>query len=291
MPGAVERSVREGDAGGAVPLRPGARRLPEGAEPLRPPGPRLGDRLHVHRGAGPGDLEDPEGEPKYEHGDPGGIVLVLGILVATVGLLGGNLRALPRVLGVEARLVRRAAAPAEAAGWAVGDCARAVEAARDAGTGGDLGATPGPELVRALWVLREAGPRARGAAEAARELADRLAVLLEEAAPAAGLRNRLQAGPAARDGRGRTAPAARRRRTGRPAGTVRPDLGRPAAGTGRGARRPGGLSGLRAGPRGVPPSVRGADAARPGAPPPVPPPLTAPVRSVPGLREPSDRGA
>ncbi|GHG19471.1 hypothetical protein ACFFSH_21055 [Streptomyces filamentosus] len=126
----------------------------------------------------------------------------MGILVATVGLLGGNLRALPRVLGVEARLVRRAAALAEAAGWAAGDYARAVEAARDAGTGGDLGATPGPELVRALWVLREAGPRARGAAEAARELADRLTVLLEEAAPAAGLRNRLQAGPAARDAAG-----------------------------------------------------------------------------------------
>ncbi|MFI8326035.1 hypothetical protein [Streptomyces sp. NPDC085529] len=146
-----------------------------------------------------GDLEDPEDEPRFENGDPGGVVLGLGILIVAVGLVGGNLRALPRVLGVEARLVRRAAALAEAAGWATGDYARVVEAVREAGARGELGATPDPELVRALWVLREAGPQARQSAEAARELADRLAVLLEQAAPAAGLRNRLQAGPAARD--------------------------------------------------------------------------------------------
>lgn len=147
-----------------------------------------------------GDLYDVEAptddEADYTASDT---FLVFGVLLILIGLIGGNLRALPRVLGVEARLVRRAAALAEAAGWAAGDYAQAVEAAREAGARGELGTAPDPELVRALWVLREAGPQAHRSAEAARELADRLAVLLEQAAPAAGLRNRLQAGPAARD--------------------------------------------------------------------------------------------
>ncbi|MEV6356412.1 hypothetical protein [Streptomyces hydrogenans] len=147
-----------------------------------------------------GNLEDPEADLKFTNdSDPGGVVLGLGILAVAVGLIGGNLRALPRVLGVEARLVRRAAALADAAGWAAEDYGRALEAARDAGRRGAIGPGADPELVRALWVLREAGPQAYPAAEAALELSARLTVLLEEAAPAAGLRNRLQAGPAARD--------------------------------------------------------------------------------------------
>ncbi|MFI8514423.1 hypothetical protein ACIGHB_25180 [Streptomyces sp. NPDC085460] len=146
-----------------------------------------------------GDLEDPDAGVAFENdGDPGGIVLAWGILAIAVGLVGGNLRALPRTLGVEARLVRRATALAEAAGWTARDHERAMEAARGAGRQGEFGAAPDPELVRALWVLREAGPESRRTAQAARELSDRLAVLLEEAAPAAGLGNRLRSGPAAR---------------------------------------------------------------------------------------------
>ncbi|MFE2088403.1 hypothetical protein [Streptomyces sp. NPDC059460] len=125
-------------------------------------------------------------------------LLLLGVLLILIGLVGGNLRALPRVLGVEARLVRRATRLAEAAGWAAEDYARAVDAVRDAGRHGSLDAAPDPELVRSLWVLREAGPQAHRAAADARDLANRLRPLLREAAPAAGLRNRLQAGPAAR---------------------------------------------------------------------------------------------
>ncbi|WP_225804285.1 hypothetical protein [Streptomyces sp. NK15101] len=125
-------------------------------------------------------------------------LLLLGVLLILTGLVGGNLRALPRVLGVEARLVRRAIRLAEAAGWASEDHARAVDAVRDAGRRGELGAVPDPDLVRALWVLREAGPQARAVAATARKFAARLRPLLEKAAPAAGLSHRLRAGPAAR---------------------------------------------------------------------------------------------
>ncbi|WP_405892282.1 hypothetical protein OG612_17355 [Streptomyces sp. NBC_01527] len=124
--------------------------------------------------------------------------LLPGVLLILIGLVGGNLRALPRVLGVEARLVRRATRLAEASGWAAEDYARAVDAVRDAGRHGSLDAAPDPELVCSLWVLREAGPQTHRAAADARDLANRLRPLLEEVAPAAGLRNRLQAGPAAR---------------------------------------------------------------------------------------------
>ncbi|MFF0475792.1 hypothetical protein [Streptomyces sp. NPDC004284] len=144
-----------------------------------------------------GDLYDVEA-PVEEDLSTADTLLLLGVLLILTGLVGGNLRALPRVLGVEARLVRRAIRLAEAAGWASEDYARAVDAVRDAGRRGELGAAPDPELVRALWVLREAGPQAHEAAAIARGLADRLRPLLEQAAPAAGLGNRLQAGPTAR---------------------------------------------------------------------------------------------
>ncbi|MFD8011215.1 hypothetical protein [Streptomyces sp. NPDC058955] len=143
-----------------------------------------------------GDLEDLGAAPETAASD---VLVLFGLAFVLIGLVGGNLRALPRVLGVEARLVRRATALAEAAGRAAGDYARVVEAAREAGARGEPGGAPDPELVRALWVLKEAGPEAHRSAEAGRKLAKRLAVLLEKAAPAAGLRNRLQAGPAARD--------------------------------------------------------------------------------------------
>ena len=145
-----------------------------------------------------GDLYDFEASSEEQDFTTSDTLLLLGVLLILIGLVGGNLRALPRVLGVEARLVRRATRLAEAAGWAAEDYARAVDAVRDAGRHGSLDAAPDPELVRSLWVLREAGPQTRRAAADARNLVNRLRPLLEEAAPAAGLRNRLQAGPAAR---------------------------------------------------------------------------------------------
>ncbi|MFD8508845.1 hypothetical protein ACFV2L_39920 [Streptomyces sp. NPDC059687] len=145
-----------------------------------------------------GDLYDFEASSEEQDFTTSDTLLLLGVLLILIGLVGGNLRALPRVLGVEARLVRRATRLAEAAVWAAEDYARAVDAVRDAGRHGSLDAAPDPELVRSLWVLREAGPQTRRAAADARNLVNRLRPLLEEAAPAAGLRNRLQAGPAAR---------------------------------------------------------------------------------------------
>ncbi|MEV8587415.1 hypothetical protein AB0424_10830 [Streptomyces sp. NPDC051180] len=144
-----------------------------------------------------GDLDDVEADPE-EDLSTSDALLVVGVLLIVTGLAGGNLRALPRVLGVEARLVRHAIRLAEAAGRTSEDYARAVDAVRDAGRRGELGTAPDPELARALWVLREAGPEAHAAAANARELADRLRPLLEKAAPAAGLRDGLRAGPAAR---------------------------------------------------------------------------------------------
>ncbi|MFJ8614060.1 hypothetical protein ACIRH0_43865 [Streptomyces sp. NPDC093675] len=145
-----------------------------------------------------GDLYDFEASSEEQDFTTSDTLLLLGVLLILIGLVGGNLRALPRVLGVEARLVRRATRLAEAAGWAAEDYARAVDAVRDAGRHGSLDAAPDPELVRSLWVLREAGPQTRRAAADAQDLVNRMRPLLEEAAPAAGLRNRLQAGPTAR---------------------------------------------------------------------------------------------
>ncbi|MGW9453373.1 hypothetical protein [Streptomyces sp. NPDC055632] len=133
-------------------------------------------------------------------------LLVAGVLLVAVGLVGGNLRALPRVLGVEARLLRRAARLSASAGWAAGDYERAVAAVHEAkrhavlprNADGIPDGVPGPRLVTTLWVLREAGPQAREAAVLGRQLAARLDGLLDDAAPAAGLRSMLRAGPTAR---------------------------------------------------------------------------------------------
>lgn len=133
---------------------------------------------------------------------PADAFLLSGVLLVAVGLVGGNLRALPRVLGVEARLVRRAARLSASAGWAAEDYERAVaavhEAKRHAVLPRNADGIPGPRLVTTLWVLREAGPQAREAAVAGRRLSARLDGLLDDAAPAAGLRSMLRAGPTAR---------------------------------------------------------------------------------------------
>ncbi|MGW4087307.1 hypothetical protein ACWEGS_30200 [Streptomyces sp. NPDC004822] len=130
------------------------------------------------------------------------ILLALGTPLIAVGLVGGNLRALPRVLGVQSRLVRRATGLSEAARRVAEEYERAVAAVRDASR---LESLPqeadgglGSRLVTSLWILREAGPEAGEIAAAGRELADRLHGPLQAAAPAAGLRTMLQIGPAAR---------------------------------------------------------------------------------------------
>lgn len=146
-----------------------------------------------------GNLEDLAAEPDLGYAD--GFVLS-GVPLIALGLIGGNLRALPRVLGVEARLVRRATRLSEAAALAAEDYQRAVAAVREAGRHGVLpraaGSGPAAPLVTALWLLREAGPPARETAVLGTRLTKQLRGLLDDAAPAAGLRSRLQAGPTAR---------------------------------------------------------------------------------------------
>jgi hypothetical protein len=56
----------------------------------------------------------------------------------------------------------------------------------------------GSPLLTALWVLRQAGPRAPATAAHGRALAERLDGPLRDAAPAAGLGRMLRAGPVAR---------------------------------------------------------------------------------------------
>ncbi|WP_327593372.1 hypothetical protein [Streptomyces chartreusis] len=150
-------------------------------------------------GSDRGNLEDLAAEPDLGYSD---VFLLLGAPLIALGLLGGNLRALPRVIGVEARLVRRATRLSEAAQWAAEDYERAVAAVREAECRGVLPqASDGAldaRLVTALWVLREAGPQARETAVLGRKLVKQMHGLLDDAAPAAGLRGMLKAGPTAR---------------------------------------------------------------------------------------------
>jgi len=145
-----------------------------------------------------GNLEDLSAEPGLRHSD---VFLLLGSALIAVGLIGGNLRALPRVLGVEAQLVRRATRLSEAAERAAEDYERAVAAAREAARHGVLSSEGGPDarLVTALWLLREAGPQARETAALGRKLTNQLHGLLDDAALAAGVRTMMQAGPTARE--------------------------------------------------------------------------------------------
>ncbi|MFC7983389.1 hypothetical protein [Streptomyces sp. NPDC057336] len=130
------------------------------------------------------------------------VFLLFGTLLIAVGLVGGNLRALPRILGVQSRLIRRATELSEAAKAAAEDYGRAVAEVEEAGRHevlpNDADSSTGSGLVTALWVLREAGPQARETAALGRKLTGRFHGLLDDAAPATGLRSMLQAGPAAR---------------------------------------------------------------------------------------------
>ncbi|MFD7977891.1 hypothetical protein [Streptomyces sp. NPDC059071] len=125
---------------------------------------------------------------------------VLGMLLTVVGLVGGNIRALPRLSEAEPRLLRRAAELRDAAAWVARDHDRAVTAVRAAWEEGprSLEAARDTELLRALRVLVEAGPAAREAARAGRRLAAHLDLLLEDAAPVADYRTVLRAGPESR---------------------------------------------------------------------------------------------
>ncbi|MFF8600338.1 hypothetical protein ACF065_09400 [Streptomyces sp. NPDC015232] len=127
-------------------------------------------------------------------------LVVLGLLLVLVGLVGGNIRALPRLNDAEPRLLRRAAELREAAFRVTQDHERAVLAVRAAWEEGPrpLETARGTELLRALWVLVEAGPAAREAAATGRRLSGCLDLLLEDAAPAAGYRSVLRAGPESR---------------------------------------------------------------------------------------------
>ncbi|MFJ2398165.1 hypothetical protein ACIOTI_36235 [Streptomyces sp. NPDC087843] len=146
-----------------------------------------------------GNLEDLATEHDPVFAD---FLLLLGTPLMALGLLGGNLRALPRILGVQKRLIHRANKLAATATSAVEDYERAVAAVEEAGRhdalphGTDSGSNS--QLITALWVLREAGPQARKTAAFGRNLTDQLHQLLNDAAPAAGLRSMLQAGPVAR---------------------------------------------------------------------------------------------
>ncbi|MFE5140695.1 hypothetical protein ACFRDV_23965 [Streptomyces fagopyri] len=146
-----------------------------------------------------GNLEDLAAESDFGYSDD---FLLLGAALIALGLIGGNLRALPRVLGAEARLIRRAARLSEAAEWAAEDYEKAVETVREAGRHGVLSqasdADPDARLVTTLWLLREAGPQARETAALGQQLTNQLHGLLDDAAPAAGVRSMLQAGPRAR---------------------------------------------------------------------------------------------
>ncbi|WP_405715668.1 hypothetical protein OG264_38335 [Streptomyces xanthophaeus] len=146
-----------------------------------------------------GKLDDFAADPAARASD---VLLALGAPLIALGLIGGNLRALPRVLGTEAGVVRRAARLSEAAEMAASDYERAVAAVRDAARDGvlsqDCAGGSGAGLVTALWLAREAGPEARETAALGRQVAEQLRGLLDDAAPAAGVRNMLQAGPRAR---------------------------------------------------------------------------------------------
>ncbi|MFE0352765.1 hypothetical protein ACFW2I_04635 [Streptomyces nigra] len=137
-----------------------------------------------------------------EASSPPEVLLMLGTPLIAVGLVGGNLRALPRVLGVQTRLIRRATNLSEAAGRVAEEYERAIAVVREADRletlPPDAGNGLGSPLVTALWVLREAGPETGETAAAARALADRLHGPLQAAAPAARLGTMLQIGPAAR---------------------------------------------------------------------------------------------
>ncbi|MFD3484813.1 hypothetical protein [Streptomyces sp. NPDC058665] len=127
-----------------------------------------------------------------------------GLLLTAVGIAGGGFGVVMRASGVAPAAVRRARLLRDAANAVAEDHERAVAAVRTAWTPlrRELAsvplesARPGPRttaLVLALQVLVEAGPQARSAAKAGRELSSSLDPLLADAAPAGRYRDMLRA--------------------------------------------------------------------------------------------------
>lgn len=128
--------------------------------------------------------------------DTGGITLADGLLgggliLLVTGFLGGNIRSLARTTSVNPDVVRRARRLRDAAALVAQDHRLAVEAVREAWS--PEAALTDPELLAALRVLVEAGPRAHKVAAAAAALTARLDPLLAAAAPAATRRTMLAA--------------------------------------------------------------------------------------------------
>ncbi|MFG1807342.1 hypothetical protein [Streptomyces sp. NPDC049040] len=119
-------------------------------------------------------------------------LLLAGLLATIVGAVGGNIRALARMTGVNPAIVGRARRLRDAAALVAEDHRRALEAVRDAWT--PQVALTDPELLAALRVLVEAGVHGRKVATTGADLANRLDALLTDAAPAAGRRQMLAAG-------------------------------------------------------------------------------------------------
>ncbi|MET9954713.1 hypothetical protein ABZ135_24650 [Streptomyces sp. NPDC006339] len=120
-----------------------------------------------------------------------------GVLLSVAGLVGGGVRRLPPFAGVDPRLLSRATGLRDAAARAAMDHDRAEAAVRAAWEENRPG-PHGTELAAVLRTLAEAGPPAREAARAGRELARRLDGLLADAAPAAGYGAMLRAGAESR---------------------------------------------------------------------------------------------
>ncbi|MFD4765415.1 hypothetical protein [Streptomyces niveus] len=127
-----------------------------------------------------------------------------GLLLTAAGIAGGGFGALIRASGVDPAAVRRARQLRDTANTVAEDHERAAEAVRAAWAPlrRELAsvplesAPPGPRttaLVLALQVLVEAGPEARSAADAGRELRSRLDPLLSDATPALRYQDMLRA--------------------------------------------------------------------------------------------------
>ncbi|MBP0457492.1 hypothetical protein [Streptomyces montanisoli] len=118
--------------------------------------------------------------------------LLGGVFLIILGAVGGNLRSLARMTGANPDIVRRARRLRDAAALVAQDHRLAMQAVREAWT--PKRALEDPEVLSALRVLAETGPRGRKVAAAADALVDRLEPLLADAAPAAGRRQMLAAG-------------------------------------------------------------------------------------------------
>ena len=148
----------------------------------------------VAEGSRKGDLTSLDQE--YDDDAPFAVsdsLLLGGLFLTIVGVVGGNIRSLARMAGVNPEIVRRTRRLRDAAALVAKDHRLAVEAVREAWTQNP--SPEAPEVLSALRVLVETGPQGRDVAVAARRLTARLDPLLADAAPAAGRRQMLAASP------------------------------------------------------------------------------------------------